>query len=46
MVILQESFHLVDYVEPPVVQNLSQVGHVAHVHPVSWDKKSQHTRHT
>lgn len=45
VVILQEPFHLVDDVEPPVVQNLGQVGHIAHVHPVSWDRKSQHTLH-
>lgn len=40
VVVLQDSFHLAHDVELPVVQNLSQVGHAAHVHPLSWAKDS------
>lgn len=39
MVVLQESSHLGQDVEPPVVQDLSQVGHAAHVHLLSCDRK-------
>lgn len=40
VVVLQESIHLAHDVELPVVQNLSQVGHAAHVHPLSWARDS------
>lgn len=40
MVVLQDPLHLAHDVELPVVQNLSQVGHAAHVHPLSWAKDS------
>lgn len=36
VVVLQDSLHLAHDVELPVVQDLSQVGHAAHVHPLSW----------
>lgn len=39
VVVLQDSFHLAHDVELPVVQDLSQVGHAAHVHPLSWAKE-------
>lgn len=38
VVVLQDSLHLAHDVELPVVQDLSQVGHAAHVHPLSWVK--------
>lgn len=40
VVVLQDFLDLSHDVEPPVVQNLSQVGHAAHVHPLSWVKNS------
>lgn len=40
MVVLQDSFYLAHDVELPVVQNLSQVGHTTHAHPLSWVKNS------
>lgn len=43
MVILQKTFHLVQDVEPPVVQYLSQVGHASHAHLLSWETKSEFT---
>lgn len=39
VVVLQEVPHLVQDVEPPVVQDLRQVGHAAHVHPLSCHKE-------
>lgn len=40
VVVLQDSFYLAHDVVLPVVQNLSQVGHATHVHPLSWVKNS------
>lgn len=40
VVVLQEAPHLVQDVEPPVVQDLRQVGHTAHVHPLSCHKEN------
>lgn len=34
MVVLQETFHLVQDVKPPVIQNLSQVGYSSHADPL------------
>lgn len=39
MVVLQETLHLGQDVEPPVVQNLGQVGHAPHADPLRWDRK-------
>lgn len=40
VVVQQDSFHLAHDVVLPVVQNLSQVGHAAHLHALSWVKNS------
>lgn len=46
MVVLQESSHLVEDVEPPVVQDLSEVGHAAHAHLLSCGAKRETTVNT
>lgn len=36
VVILQKVLHLAQDIEPPVVQNLSQIRHTSHAHLLSW----------